>query len=102
MNQSSSLDALINSKRPLEYCSERSETRCMQFPSHSVNVKIPPNAYNYGKQVRLYFTKKSREPRNLAIRKPTPTEAAGAKDLNKIEFSVCGVCDDKDSEALPG
>ena len=42
--------------------------------------------------------KKSRDSQNKAIRKPTPTEVAGAKEeLNKVEVSIC---DDEDSEAL--
>ena len=103
LNESSSLDTLRTAKGHLNTAVSVLRPGVCNSPHFPSTSKSPPNA-NMENQVRFYSTKKSREPQNKAIRKPTPTEAAGAKeDLNKIEVSVCGVClkyDDKDSGAL--
>lgn len=103
ITQSTSLDALRTAKGHLNTAVSVLKPGVCNSPHIPSTSKSPPNA-NMEKQVRFYSTKKPREPSSKVIRKPTPTEVAGAKEeLRKVEVSICGVClkcDDEDSEAL--
>ena len=86
INQSSSLDALTTARGHPNTAVSVLKPGVCDSPCIPSTSKSPPNA-NMVKQVRFYSTKKPREPHDKAIRKPMPTEAAGAKDLNTANFN---------------